>query len=82
MPTGRYAEGAHIRPLGYPHDGPDVLGNVLCLCPNDHVRFDYGAIWLDDRLYVVDAQLGKAGHRITSSTSSTFATTGVCGRAS
>jgi predicted restriction endonuclease len=41
-----------------------MLGNVLCLCPNDHVRFDYGAIWLDDRLCVVDAQRGKAGHRI------------------
>lgn len=41
-PSGRYAEGAHIRPLGRPHHGPDVLGNILCLCPNDHVRFDLG----------------------------------------
>ena len=39
-PAGPYAEGAHIRPLGRPHNGPDVLGNVLCLCPNHHVAFD------------------------------------------
>jgi hypothetical protein len=29
------------------------MANVLCLCPNDHVRFDLGAIWLDDQLQVV-----------------------------
>lgn len=42
-PGGPYAEAAHIRPLGRPHDGPDAPGNVLCLCPNCHVRFDFGA---------------------------------------
>lgn len=41
-PGGPYAEGAHIRPLGSPHDGPDHASNILCLCPNDHVRLDYG----------------------------------------
>ena len=61
---GRYAEGAHIRPLGHPHDGPDVLSNVLCLCPNDHVRFDFGAIWLDDDLSVVDGLRLETGHRL------------------
>ena len=44
IPSDAYAEGAHIRPLGRPHDGPDVEENVLCLCPNDHVRFEFGAI--------------------------------------
>jgi putative restriction endonuclease len=39
-PAGPYAEAAHIRPLGRPHDGPDVITNVLCLCPNHHVLFD------------------------------------------
>jgi len=58
-PGGPYAEGAHIRPLGFPHNGPDVVENVLCLCPNDHVRFDTGAIWLDDDLVVVDAATGQ-----------------------
>lgn len=41
--AGPYAEGAHIRPLGAPHNGPDTASNVLCLCPNHHVLFDYGA---------------------------------------
>jgi putative restriction endonuclease len=40
---GPYAEAAHIRPLGRPHDGPDDLANLLCLCPNHHVLFDNGA---------------------------------------
>jgi putative restriction endonuclease len=71
-PGGSYAEGAHIRPLGRPHDGPDVEANVICLCPDDHVRFDYGAIVLTDTLEIVDtiesASLGQlrtvAGHVI------------------
>ena len=51
--AGPYAEGCHIKPLGRPHDGPDVTENVLCLCPNCHVLFDEGAIWLDDDLRVM-----------------------------
>ena len=43
-PVAPYAEAAHIRPLGHPHDGKDLLSNVLCLCPNDHVLLDFGAI--------------------------------------
>ena len=50
--SGFYAEAAHVQPLGAPHNGPDVSGNVLCLCPNHHVLFDKGAIWLDDQLTV------------------------------
>jgi putative restriction endonuclease len=46
-PAGPYAEGAHIRGLGRPHNGPDIAGNVLCLCPNHHVLFDAGAIFVD-----------------------------------
>lgn len=42
--AGPYAEAAHIQPLGRPHNGPDVLENLLCLCPNHHILFDYGAI--------------------------------------
>ncbi len=43
-----YAEVHHIKPLGAPHNGPDVCGNILCVCPNDHVLLDYGAIKLDE----------------------------------
>lgn len=40
--SGLYAEAAHIKPLGTPHNGPDSIENLLCLCPNHHVMFDYG----------------------------------------
>ncbi len=51
-PSGPYAEGAHIRPLGQPHDGPDTLENLLCLCPNHHVLFDKGAVWVGEDFVV------------------------------
>jgi CDGSH-type Zn-finger protein len=54
--NGPYAEGAHIRPLGSPHNGPDVIGNVLCLCPNHHVMFDGGSLKINDDLTFVDAE--------------------------
>ena len=46
-------EGAHIRPLGAPHDGPDTPDNILCLCPNHHVLFDQGAFHLGDDLVLI-----------------------------
>lgn len=52
VPTGFYAEAAHVQPLGSPHDGPDIPGNILCLCPNHHVLFDKGSIWIDSSLIV------------------------------
>jgi putative restriction endonuclease len=62
LPDGRaYAEGAHIRPLGKPHDGPDTEDNVLCLCPNDHFLFDHGARYLTDALEVMDCLNGPVG---------------------
>jgi hypothetical protein len=42
-----YAEVHHIKPVGSPHDGPDIAANILVLCPNHHVLCDYGAIELD-----------------------------------
>jgi hypothetical protein len=43
LPDGsRYAEAHHIRPLGDPHNGPDVIENIMCLCPNHHAELDYG----------------------------------------
>jgi putative restriction endonuclease len=57
--AGRYAEGAHVRPLGRPHDGPDVESNVLCLCPNDHVRFEFGAIMIEDDFAIVERATGE-----------------------
>lgn len=45
LPNGsRYAEAHHIQPLGSPHHGPDVAGNIIVVCPNHHAMCDYGTI--------------------------------------
>ncbi|GAA4103379.1 MULTISPECIES: YDG/SRA domain-containing protein [unclassified Streptomyces] len=59
----QYAEGAHIQSLGA-NDGPDVDGNVLCLCPNCHVRLDRGALYLSDDFEVIDRYAEGIGPRI------------------
>jgi len=42
LPDGTpYSEAHHIKPLGKPHDGLDIQGNILCLCPNHHAQLDY-----------------------------------------
>ncbi|MGW2532444.1 YDG/SRA domain-containing protein [Streptomyces sp. NPDC001595] len=71
-PTGAYAEAAHIRPLGTPHDGPDEPINILCLCPNHHVSFDFGMIVIEPDLTVIDRSTGQrsrlrtiSGHTIS-----------------
>jgi len=46
----KYAEAHHIKPLGSPHNGPDVLGNIICVCPNHHALLDYRAIRLDGNM--------------------------------
>ncbi|KMV28361.1 hypothetical protein AB733_24165 [Photobacterium swingsii] len=46
--AGLYAEAAHIKPLGEPHNGPDSEHNILCLCPNHHVMFDNGGFTISD----------------------------------
>ncbi|MDQ7809931.1 YDG/SRA domain-containing protein [Amycolatopsis sp. A133] len=48
-----YSEGAHIKALGGLHHGPDLAPNVLCLCPNCHVQFDRGAIFIAPDLTIV-----------------------------
>ena len=66
-PGGRYAQAAHIQPLGEPHNGPDVPENVLCLCPNHHVLFDLGAFSINDDLTFIGIDgrlLTRSGHEI------------------
>lgn len=47
LPDGSlYAEAHHIKPLGSPHDGPDIAGNILCVCPNHHAECDLGVLEL------------------------------------
>lgn len=53
-PETRYAECHHLTPLGTPHDGPDELPNMLVLCPDHHVDFDYGMVRVDPRSFAID----------------------------
>lgn len=41
-----YAEAHHIKPLGSNHHGPDIVENIICVCPNCHAQLDYGAVEL------------------------------------
>lgn len=63
-----YAEAAHIKPLGNPHNGPDTIENMLCLCPNHHVLFDNGAISINNDLSLIGIEgsiLIKSKHKIS-----------------
>lgn len=42
-----YSEGHHLKKLGGIHQGPDIEENIIILCPNHHVEFDYGVIAID-----------------------------------
>lgn len=54
-----YSEGHHLKPLAKKHDGPDVHDNILCVCPNCHVKLDFAAIKIDP------AKLRKvSGHNV------------------
>jgi HNH endonuclease len=56
-----YAEAHHLQPLGGEHKGPDVPGNLMCLCPNHHALFDYFAMPLNPaRLKLKKHKLGKS----------------------
>ena len=47
LPNGEfYAEAHHIHPLGRPHNGDDLIENILCVCPNHHAALDHLAIRL------------------------------------
>ncbi len=60
LPDGScYAEAHHIQPLGAPHNGPDVMGNVVCVCPNHHAELDLGAIAIN-----LAALRRRTGHSI------------------
>lgn len=57
--NSRYAEGAHIKPLGNPHKGNDTKDNVLCLCPNHHVMFDRGLFSVTNDYKIIGAIEGE-----------------------
>ncbi|RYD89469.1 MAG: hypothetical protein EOP50_17480 [Sphingobacteriales bacterium] len=39
-----YSEAHHLKPLGRPHNGPDTKANLICVCPNCHVKLDFHSI--------------------------------------
>jgi hypothetical protein len=57
LPHGKsYSEGHHLQKLGEPHRGPDIKENIIILCSNHHVEFDYGAIAIEnDRIIHVNS---------------------------
>ncbi len=58
-----YAEGAHIKPLGTPHNGQDVPENVLCLCPNHHVMLDKYCFVINDDFTIPQLKLTLNVHK-------------------
>ena len=56
--SGNYSEGAHIRPLGTPHNGDDNTDNLLCLCANHHVMLDKGCFSIQDDYKLIGAESG------------------------
>ncbi len=52
-----YAETHHVRPLGGDHGGHDDPENMLCLCPNHHALFDYGAMMVEPEHLTIHGQV-------------------------
>lgn len=48
-----YSEVHHIKPLGNPHNGPDIPENMLVLCPNHHADFDNGMLTVNPDTHTV-----------------------------
>jgi len=66
--AGYYAEAAHIKAVGEPHNGPDTTENLLCLCPNHHLMFDKGVFVINDDLSLsgIDGKIAvNQGHPIS-----------------
>lgn len=55
-----YSEVHHIIPLGKPHNGIDSLENMVCVCPNCHIKLDFKAIPLNEDI------LKQNRHKISS----------------
>ena len=64
-PSGPIAIGAHIKPLGKPHNGPDALSNMLCLCPNHHDQFDKLSFYIDPNSYQIFGLNDYDGQKLT-----------------
>lgn len=63
-PGGAIAVGAHIRGLGRPHEGPDDISNMICLCPNHHAQFDAFAFYVDSKTLQIRGLTGFEGRKL------------------
>ena len=63
-PAGAIAIGAHIKGLGKPHDGPDVIENMICLCPNHHEQFDDYGFYIDPNNFEIKGLENFEGKKI------------------
>ena len=63
-PSGDIAIGAHIKGLGKPHEGPDKLSNMLCLCPNHHAQFDAFSFYIEPKNLEIKNLEGFEGKKI------------------
>lgn len=63
-PGGRIAIGAHIKGLGRPHEGPDHLSNMLCLCPNHHAQFDAFSFYIEKETLTIKGSHKWDGKKI------------------
>ncbi len=58
-----YSEVHHIKPLGLPHNGDDVMSNMICVCPNCHKKLDYAYIQINpnnitnDQEHIINIEL-------------------------
>ncbi len=64
-PYGAIAIGAHIKGLGKPHNGPDVIENMICLCPNHHEQFDDHGFYIGSETSEIKGLEGYDGKKIT-----------------
>ena len=64
-PYGGIAIGAHIKGLGNPHNGPDVIENMICLCPNHHEQFDDYGYYIEPETLEIKGLEGYEGKKIT-----------------
>jgi putative restriction endonuclease len=64
-PSSTYSQGAHIQGLGDPHNGKDTVNNMLCLCPNCHILFDFGAIYIQEDLKTIKNLITNTVQKLT-----------------
>ena len=62
---GAISIGAHIKALGEPHNGPDQINNIICLCPNHSWQFDFFGFYIDAETFEIKGLEGYEGKKLT-----------------